>query len=79
MYRFWNAFTILLLGLGVLVLVVGLVTEAFSAAMGVVGLVALWVIAIALRVYTVVTDQDEDFGRYRPRSLYDRYDRYDRY
>jgi hypothetical protein len=33
----------------------------------------LWVIAVALRVYTLTADRDEEFGRYRPRSLYDRF------
>jgi len=74
MERSRAAFTILLFGLGILVAVVGLVTDAYSAAIGFVGLVALWVIAITLRVYWVATNRDEEFGSYRPRRLYDRYE-----
>jgi len=74
MDRLWDALTVLLFGLGVLVLVVGLCTDAYSPALGVVGLVALWVIAITLRVYWLASDRDEEFGSYRPRRLYD--DRY---
>lgn len=66
------AFTILIFGLGILVAVVGLVTDAYSAAIGFVGLVALWVIGVTLRVYWLATDRDEEFGSYRPRRLYDR-------
>lgn len=73
MERSRNAVTVLLFGLGVLVLVVGLCTDAYSAALGFVGLVALWVIGITLRVYWFARDPDEEFGDYRPRRLYDRY------
>ena len=72
-YRFWNAFTVLLIGLGFLVLALGLFTDLYEPKFGIVGLVAMWVIAVALRVYTLTADQDEEFGRYRPRSLYDRF------
>lgn len=75
MDRSWDAFTVLLLGLGVLTLVVGLCTSLYSAAIGVVGLVGFWVIAVSLRVFWAATDRDEEFGSYRPRRLYDRYDR----
>ena len=71
-YRFWNAFTVLLIGVGVLALALGLFTDLYEPKYGVVGMVALWVIAVALRVYTLTADRDEEYGRYRPRSLYDR-------
>ena len=74
--RFWDAFTVFLLGLGVLGLVLGLCTDLYSPALGVVALVGLWVIAISLRVYMVARDRDEEFGSYRPRRLYDDRDRY---
>ncbi len=74
MERSRAAFTILLFGLGILVAVVGLVTDVYSAALGFVGLVALWVIGITLAVYWQATNRNEEFGSYRPRRLYDRYE-----
>ncbi|MDM7998546.1 MAG: hypothetical protein QUS33_00730 [Dehalococcoidia bacterium] len=74
--RFWDAFTVFLIGLGVLGLVLGLCTDLYSAALGVVVLVGFWVIAISLRVYMLARDRDEEFGSYRPRRLYDDRDRY---
>ena len=59
MSRFWDAFTVFLIGLGILALAVGLFADAYSWRMGVVGLVAFWVIAIALRVYMFSTAEDE--------------------
>jgi len=73
--RFWDAVAVLLVGLGILVFIVGVFTDAYNWKLGVVGLVALWVIAVTLRVLTVAMDRDEEFGGYRPRRLYDRYDR----
>ena len=74
--RFWDAFTVFMIGLGVLALVLGLCTDLYSPALGVVGLVGFWVIAISLRVYWLNSDRDEEFGSYRPRRLYDDRDRY---
>ncbi len=71
--RFMNAFTVLLFGLGVLVFVAGLFADAYSWKIGIVGAVALWVFAVTLRVYAFTRDEDEEFGDYRPRRLYDRY------
>jgi hypothetical protein len=65
MVRFLNAFTAFLMGSGVLVLVVGLFGDAYPWGLGVVGLVALWVVAFALRVYLVTADEDEEAGRSR--------------
>jgi uncharacterized membrane protein YqjE len=62
MVRLLNAFTALLFGSGILVLAVGLFDGAYSWGLGVVGLVTLWVIAFALRVYLVTKDDDEDLS-----------------
>jgi hypothetical protein len=68
MVRLLNAFTALLFGSGVLVLAVGLFGDSYNWGLGVVGLVTLWVIAFALRVYLVTRDDDEDLG-YSRRDL----------
>ncbi len=44
-----NAFTALLFGCGVLVLVVGLFSDRYSWQYGIIGMVAFWVVALALR------------------------------
>jgi len=62
MVRLLNAFTALLFGSGVLVLAVGLFGDSYNWGLGVVGLVTLWVIAFALRVYLVTKDDDEDLS-----------------
>lgn len=62
MVRMLNAFTALLFGSGILVLAVGVFDDAYAWGLGVVGLVTLWVIAFALRVYLVTRDDDEDLG-----------------
>ena len=59
MARFMNAFTALLFGCGILVLCVGLFSDEYKWQYGVIGLVALWVIAFALRVFLVSRDDDE--------------------
>jgi hypothetical protein len=53
MRRFMNAFTALLFGIGILVCAVGVFTDQYSWQVGVIGLVAAWVIAFALRVFLV--------------------------
>lgn len=60
MARFLNSFTALLFGSGILVLAVGLFDDAYSWGLGVVGLVTLWVIAFALRVYLTTRDDEEE-------------------
>ena len=45
------AFTALLCGCGVLVLVVGIFSDRYSWQYGLIGMVALWVVAFALRVF----------------------------
>jgi hypothetical protein len=59
MSRFMNAFTALLFGSGILVLCVGLFAESYSWKLGIIGLVTLWVIAFALRVFLVSRNDDE--------------------
>jgi uncharacterized RDD family membrane protein YckC len=46
-----NALTVLLFGLGVLSFFVGLCTDVLTVGQGVVGWVALWVLAYTTRVY----------------------------
>jgi len=46
-----NAFTALLFGCGVLVLVVGLFSDRYSWQYGIIGMVAFWVVALALRSF----------------------------
>jgi hypothetical protein len=60
MAPFMNAFTALLFGCGILVLCVGLfVPDAYTWKLGIIGLVTLWVIAFALRVFLVSRNDDE--------------------
>ena len=61
MTRLLNSFTALLFGSGVLVLTVGLFSDAYAWGLGVVGMVTLWVVAFALRVY-LATRHDEGLG-----------------
>ncbi len=58
MRRFANAFTALLFGSGILVLCVGLFSDAYSWKLGVIGMVTLWVLAWALRVYLISRSDD---------------------
>lgn len=67
MVRLLNAFTALLFGSGILVLAVGLFDDAYSWGLGVVGMITLWVVAFALRVYLVTKDDDEELGYSRRR------------
>jgi hypothetical protein len=46
-----NAFTVLLFGLGFLFFIVPVCTHLYPVGHGIVGWVALWVLAITLRVY----------------------------
>jgi hypothetical protein len=58
MARFANALTALLFGCGILVLCVGLFADSYSWKLGVIGLVTLWVLAFALRVFLVTRADD---------------------
>jgi hypothetical protein len=59
MSRFMNAFTALLFGCGILVFAVGLFhPESYDWKVGLIGMVALWVIAFALRVFLVTKSDD---------------------
>lgn len=51
-----NTLAVLLLGLGVLVLVLAL-TGAYSWQWGVVGLVATWVLGLAVRAYLTTSEE----------------------
>jgi hypothetical protein len=62
MVRLLNSFTALMFGSGILVLCVGLFSDAYSWGLGVVGLVTLWVLAFALRVYLITRDDSEELG-----------------
>jgi hypothetical protein len=62
MVRILNSFTALLFGSGVLVLAVGLFADVYNWGLGVVGMVTLWVMAFALRVFLVTRDDDDDLG-----------------
>ena len=70
--RFWNAFTVLLYGLGALSFIAGFLGTSWNWKMGIVMAIVLWVIGITLRVYTFSRDEDEEFGNYEPRRLYER-------
>ena len=53
-----NAFTAFLFGCGILVLCVGLFSDAYDWKLGVIGMIALWVVAFALRVFLVSRSDD---------------------
>jgi hypothetical protein len=68
MVRLLNAFTALLFGSGVLVLAVGVFGDSYNWGLGIVGLVTLWVLAFALRVFLVTRDDEElSYSRRRVR------------
>jgi uncharacterized membrane protein YqjE len=46
-----------LVGLGILVLLISLLTHAYSWQAGIVGLVVLWVLAFALRVFVITSEE----------------------
>jgi hypothetical protein len=60
----------MLYGLAVLVFVAGVIGGYWK--LGLVGGIALSVAGITLRVYTFSRDEDEEFGNYEPRRLYER-------
>ena len=70
--RFWNAFSVMLYGLGALSFIAGLLGGPWNWKMGIVVAVGLWVIGVTVRVYTFSRDEDEEFGNYEPRRLYER-------
>jgi hypothetical protein len=59
MKRFMSAFTALLFGCGILVLCVGIFADSYGWKLGVIGLVTLWVVAFALRVFLVSRNDEE--------------------
>ena len=66
--RLLNSFVALLFGSGILVLSVGIFSHAYAWGLGIVGMVTLWVIAFALRVYLVTRDDGEELGYARKTS-----------
>lgn len=62
MVRFLNSFAALMFGSGILVLAVGIFADTYSWGLGVVGLVTLWVMAFALRVFLVSRDDEDGLG-----------------
>jgi hypothetical protein len=68
MVRLLNSFAALMFGSGILVLAVGVFGDSYSWGLGVVGLVTLWVLAFALRVYLITRDDEEELG-YSRRQL----------
>lgn len=54
-----NAFSALVFGCGVLVLVVGLFTDRYSWQYGVIGMVAFWVVALAFRAFMTTFELPE--------------------
>jgi len=56
-WRLSSTLVALLFGLGILVLIIGLLTDAYSWRMGIIGLVALWGAAFVLRVFLVTPEK----------------------
>ena len=56
-FRLAQTLVALLFGLGILVLVIGLLTDAYKWQMGIIGLVALWGAAFVLRVFLVTPEE----------------------
>jgi uncharacterized oligopeptide transporter (OPT) family protein len=59
-----NALVVFLMGLGILVMVLGPCTGLYGIALGFIGLVASWAVAITLRVYHNGTPEDTDYWAY---------------
>jgi hypothetical protein len=56
-FRLAQTLVAALVGLGILVLLISLLTDAYSWQAGIVGLVVLWVLAFALRVFVVTSEE----------------------
>ena len=56
-YRLALTTVVVLFGLGMLVLLISLVTDAYGWPMGIIGLVILWGLAIALRVFIATPEE----------------------
>ena len=59
-----DALSVFLMGLGVLLLILGPCAGLYSIAMGVIALVACWVIAVTLRVFYFGGTHEERRSRY---------------
>lgn len=58
MKRLLNAFAAFLFGCGILAFCVGLFSDEYSWQYGLIGMVALWVVAFALRVFLSTRGDD---------------------
>ena len=56
-FRLAQTLVAALVGLGILVLLISLLTDAYSWQAGIVGLVVLWVLAFALRVFVITQEE----------------------
>jgi hypothetical protein len=56
-FRLAQTLQALLFGLGILVLLLGLLTDDYSWKMGIIGLLVLWGAAFVLRVFVVTPEQ----------------------
>jgi hypothetical protein len=59
-----DALSIFLMGLGVFVLILGPCASFYSIAMGLVGMVACWVLSVTIRVFYLGGPRDERRYRY---------------
>jgi len=59
-----NALSVFLFGLGILLLILGPCAGFYSIAMGLIALVACWVLAVTLRVFYFGGTHDERRSRY---------------
>jgi len=59
-----NALSAFLLGVGVFVLILGPCADLYSIGMGLIGLVASWVMALTIRVFFFGGPRDERYSRY---------------
>ena len=59
-----DALTVFLMGLGVLLLVLGPCADLYSIGMGLVGMVACWVLAISMRVFYLGGNREDRRYRY---------------
>ena len=62
-----NALSVFLFGLGILLLILGPCADLYSIAHGLIALVAMWVLAITIRVFYFGAGSEED---HRPRNRY---------
>ena len=59
-----NALSVFLMGVGVFVLILGPCADLYSIGMGLIGMVASWVLAVTIRVFYFGGTRDERYSRY---------------